>query len=127
MSIASNLPHHSLKAPKGHKVLQKDEMRGHTFSLMMKGGRELNVHLTDMAIRDIANLERMATMIGPKKLTKKATLADGGFMVIKAREVTWQEVWVHKKAGDKSVTAKCTGPADMIAFVEEMCTSLTVK
>ena len=118
---------YTIKVPKGHKVLQKDDMMGHTFSLLVGGGRELNIHLTTMEVKDLASLVRTATMMGQKTLTKKEELPGGGFIVIKAAQFGSQEIWVAKKAGAKNVTAKCSGPTAQVALVEKMCASLTVK
>lgn len=114
---------YTIQIPKGAKTLQKTDM-AHTYSLPLPGGLfEYNVHLTGAEMKDLADLERMATMMGGKEIDEKKELEGGGYMVVKKPETKILEVWVAKK-GKKAVTAKCSAPVTEKEKLIEICTSL---
>lgn len=114
---------YAIQIPKGAKELQKNDM-AHTYSLPLPGGLyEYNIHLTQADNADLASLEKMATMMGGKEVTKKKELEGGGFLVVKKPRMKMVEMWVSQK-GKKPVTAKCSGPEGEAKRVEEICTSL---
>ncbi len=117
---------YEIMIPKGAKVLQKDKLSGHTYSLPIGSGQELNIHITGVANNTLASLKKNATMMGTKDVEEEKKLANGGFIVVKKPQFSVQEVWVAKKGKGASLTAKCTGPKAQKAKLKEMCSSLKV-
>ena len=114
-----------IQIPKGSKTLQKGIL-GTTYSLVLPDGmNEINVHLTSAKMKSMADLVRLATMMGGKKVLEKKTV-DGGFMLVKASRGKLLEVWLSRKGKTASVTVKVSVPNEHKALAIRIAESLKV-
>ncbi len=113
---------YTIMLPEGSKVLQKDKLGGHTYSLVIGGGHEFNTHITGVEHKDLDSLKRQATMMGGKELEEEKEIDGGLLRVIKKPRMSLSEVWVAVKG--KPLGVKCTGPEKEKAKLIEICSSL---
>ena len=73
----------------------------------------------------LAELVRTATTLGSKEVASQQQI-DAGFRVIKKVRPKMVEIWVSKRAGDRSVTVKVSGPEADQDFLVEIAESLEV-
>lgn len=115
-----------IRVPEGYETLRKGRF-AHTFTLVLPGGaHEYNVNLSPLGVDDMEEAVSTATMIGSTELADTKDLGNGYWVVKAPAALSVQQVWVFRKGQSASVTAKCTGPADDLAVLIDMCASLQV-